>query len=130
MFDLDPVKGAFDMAVLIRYLDHNDAFTGAEWGHPSSRNRACVIRVSSNNIVADNIGSILAVADWLSRNPAETSDTTPPPTIQTVLIALVKAYEIQGCFQISNAFNSVGLDHVILVKVASAAGDQLAAWSE
>ncbi|KAI4088136.1 MAG: hypothetical protein LQ339_008771 [Xanthoria mediterranea] len=121
VFDLDPVKGAFDMAVLIRYLDHNDAFTGAEWGHPSGRNRACVIRVSSNNIVSDNIGSILAVADWLSRNPAETSDNTPPLTIQTVLIALVKAYEIQGCFQISNAFNSVGLDHVILVKVASAA---------
>ncbi|KAL8898826.1 MAG: hypothetical protein Q9207_006504 [Kuettlingeria erythrocarpa] len=103
--ELDPVKGAFDMAVLIRYLDHNDAFTGAEWGHPS-----------------DNVGAILAVADWLSRNPSEaSSDVAPPRTMRTVLAALVKAYEIQGCFQIANAFNAVGLDHVVLVKVASAA---------
>ncbi|KAL8788893.1 MAG: hypothetical protein Q9213_001416 [Squamulea squamosa] len=120
-FELDPVKGAFDMAVLIRYLDHNDAFTGEEWGHPSGTAGSESSFASSSNIAADNIGSILAVADWLSRNPAETSDVTPPLTIQTVLIALVKAYEIQGCFQILNAFNSVGLDHVILVKVASTA---------
>ncbi|KAL8670910.1 MAG: hypothetical protein Q9168_004577 [Polycauliona sp. 1 TL-2023] len=103
-FELDPVKGAFDLAVLIRYLDHNDAFTGAEWGHPS-----------------DNLGAILAVADWVSRNPAESSGIAPPISVQTVLIALIKAYEIQGCFQIANAFNEVGLDHVILVKVASTA---------
>ncbi|KAL8754644.1 MAG: hypothetical protein Q9199_004202 [Rusavskia elegans] len=87
-FELGPVEGAFDMAVLTRYLDHNDAFPGAEWGHPS-----------------DKIGSILPVADWLSRNPAETSDITPPLTVQTVLIALVKTYELQGCVQISNVFD-------------------------
>ncbi|KAL9579861.1 MAG: hypothetical protein Q9212_004846 [Teloschistes hypoglaucus] len=85
-FELDPVKGAFDMGTLIRYLDHNDALTGAEWGHPS-----------------------------------ENTDLSPPMTIHTVLCALIKAYEIQGCFQLANAFNSVGLDHVVLVKVASTA---------
>ncbi|MCJ1437415.1 hypothetical protein MMC27_006802 [Xylographa pallens] len=103
-YELDPMKGAFDMGALIRYLDHNDGFTGAEWGHPS-----------------DNIGAILATADWLSRNPSAASATAPSATLHTVIIAMVKAYEIQGCFQISNAFNAVGLDHVILVKVASTA---------
>ncbi|TAQ91169.1 hypothetical protein B7494_g549 [Chlorociboria aeruginascens] len=88
-FQLDPLKGAFDLGSMIRYLDHNDAFPGAEWGHPS-------------------------VADSLGRNGSS-------PTVRTVLIALIKAYEIQGCFQIKNAFNKVGLDHTILVKVASTA---------
>ncbi|KAI4169948.1 MAG: hypothetical protein LQ343_005330 [Gyalolechia ehrenbergii] len=72
-------------------------------------------------MAVDKISSILAVADWLTRNPSEASNTGPPQTIHTILIAIVKAYDIQGCFQISNAFNSVGLDHVILVKVASTA---------
>ncbi|KAL9002045.1 MAG: hypothetical protein Q9188_005002 [Gyalolechia gomerana] len=72
-------------------------------------------------MVVDKISSILAVADWLSRNPSEASNIGPPQTIHTILVAIVKAYEIQGCFQISNAFNSVGIEHVILVKVASTA---------
>ncbi|KAF7312274.1 hypothetical protein MIND_00240400 [Mycena indigotica] len=95
---LDPLKAAFDLGSLIRFLDHNDAFPGAEWGHPS-----------------DNIGAILPVADWLSRK-GETGIT-----MQLVLELTIKAYEIQGCLQMKNPFNEVGLDHVILVKVASAA---------
>lgn len=74
---LDPLKAAFDLGSLIRYLDHSDAFPGAEWGHPS-----------------DNIGAILPVADWLSRQGDDTM------TMQDVLEALIKAYEIQGCFQV------------------------------
>ncbi|GFF28185.1 2-methylcitrate dehydratase [Aspergillus lentulus] len=107
---LDPVKGAFDMGTLIRYLDHNDALGGAEWGHPS-----------------DNLGAILAVADWLCRSSASGryKHTGPPLTMRTLLTALIKAYEIQGCFQIGNAFNAFGIDHVILVKLASAA---VVAW--
>ncbi|KAH1654176.1 hypothetical protein KXX16_002592 [Aspergillus fumigatus] len=107
---LDPVKGAFDMGTLIRYLDHNDALSGAEWGHPS-----------------DNLGAILAVADWLCRASASGryKHTGPPLTMRTLLTALIKAYEIQGCYQIRNAFNAFGIDHVILVKLASAA---VVAW--
>ncbi|KAF7157185.1 hypothetical protein CNMCM6106_002267 [Aspergillus hiratsukae] len=107
---LDPVKGAFDMGTLIRYLDHNDALGGAEWGHPS-----------------DNLGAILAVADWLCRASAAGGykHTGPPLTMRTLLTALIKAYEIQGCYQIRNAFNAFGIDHVILVKLASAA---VVAW--
>ncbi|GKZ39653.1 hypothetical protein AbraIFM66950_000844 [Aspergillus brasiliensis] len=101
---LDPVKGAFDMAALIRFLDHNDAYPGAEWGHPS-----------------DNLGAILAVTDWLSRTGA----ISQPPTVRSVLIAMIKAYEIQGCYQVRNAFNKVGLDHTLLVKIASTA---VVAW--
>ncbi|MCJ1352237.1 MAG: hypothetical protein MMC33_002221 [Icmadophila ericetorum] len=103
---LDPVKGAFDLGTLIRYLDHNDAYPGAEWGHPS-----------------DNLGAIIPVMDWLSRTHASKAlpDAGPPLTLRTLLHALIKAYEIQGCFQIRNAFNLVGLDHTILVKVASTA---------
>ncbi|KAI0923187.1 hypothetical protein AcV7_005770 [Taiwanofungus camphoratus] len=95
---LDPLKAAFDLGALIRYLDHSDAFPGAEWGHPS-----------------DNIGAILPVADWLSRLGNDNI------TMKAVLEAIIKAYEIQGCFQMKNAFNKVGLDHVVLVKVASTA---------
>ena len=111
---LDPVKGAFDLGSLIRYLDHNDMFPGSEWGHPS-----------------DNIGAILSVADWLSRSTnfdqalgASTSNDKAsilPLKLRTILIALIKAYEIQGCLQELNSFNAVGLDHTILVKVASTA---------
>ncbi|KGO69405.1 MmgE/PrpD [Penicillium italicum] len=105
-FQVDPAKGAFDLGVLIRYLDHNDALGGAEWGHPS-----------------DNIGAVLPVMDWLSRASlsGRRVHTGPPLTMQTLLIALVKAYEIQGCYQMRNAFNSYGIDHVVLVKLASAA---------
>jgi 2-methylcitrate dehydratase len=97
LFELDPVKGAFDLGSLIRYLDHNDAYPGAEWGHPS-----------------DNLGAILAVAGWCSRSHA-------PIALKDVLVAQIKAYEIQGLFQIKNSFNSHGLDHTILVKIASTA---------
>ena len=115
---LDPQKAAFDLGSMIRYLDHNDALGGAEWGHPS-----------------DNIGALLSVADWLSRSnrasSARTGDsestnepfspTQPPMTVKTILIALIKAYEIQGGLQQLNSFNTVGLDHTLLVKVASTA---------
>ncbi|PCH39908.1 2-methylcitrate dehydratase [Wolfiporia cocos MD-104 SS10] len=95
---LDPLKAVFDFGSLIRYLDHSDAFPGAEWGHPS-----------------DNIGAILPVADWLSREGNESI------TMRNVFEAIIKAYEIQGLFQIKNAFNKVGIDHVVLVKIASTA---------
>ncbi|KAJ5773902.1 hypothetical protein N7457_008798 [Penicillium paradoxum] len=103
---VDPVKGAFDLGVLIRYQDHNDALSGAEWGHPS-----------------DNLGAIISVMDWLSRaNLSERGvHSGPPLTMQILLIALIKAYEIQGCYQMRNAFNSYGIDHVVLVKLASTA---------
>ncbi|CCL98845.1 uncharacterized protein FIBRA_00851 [Fibroporia radiculosa] len=95
---LDPLKASFDLGALIRYLDHSDAFPGAEWGHPS-----------------DNIGAILPVADWLSR------EGNVNITMRDVLEAIIKAYEIQGCFQFKNAFNKVGIDHVVLVKIAASA---------
>ncbi|OKL57050.1 hypothetical protein UA08_07375 [Talaromyces atroroseus] len=105
-YELDPVKGAFDLGALIRYLDHNDALAGADWGHPS-----------------DNLGALLAVMDWLSR--AATSGRLvhrgPPLTIDTLITAVIKVYEIQGCLLLRNAFNAVGLDHTILVKLASTA---------
>lgn len=113
-FIMDPVKGAFDMGALIRYLDHNDAYPGAEWGHPS-----------------DNLGALLAVADWQSRTRAAAVGDCGIPTnmagipMQRLLTAQIKAYEIQGVFQIGNAFNEHGLDHTILVKVASTA---LTSW--
>jgi 2-methylcitrate dehydratase len=95
---LDPVQGAFNIGAMIRWLDFNDTWLAAEWGHPS-----------------DNLGAILATADWLSR----TSDKTF--TIKDVLTAMIKAHEIQGCIALENSFNKVGLDHVVLVKVASTA---------
>ncbi|RAH76536.1 2-methylcitrate dehydratase [Aspergillus japonicus CBS 114.51] len=97
---LDPVKGAFDFGSLIRYLDHNDAYPGAEWGHPS-----------------DNLGAIVAVADWLS----QTRGSERRVSLRTVLTAQIKAYEIQGVLQQKNAFNAHGLDHTLLVKIASTA---------
>ncbi|KAF6225159.1 hypothetical protein HO133_010356 [Letharia lupina] len=106
-YQLDPVKGAFDMGTLIRYLDHSDGFYGAEWGHPS-----------------DNLGAILAVSDWLNRTSPKvrgSNPMAPPLTVSTLLTALIKAYEIQGIFQILNSFNALGLDHVILVKVSATA---------
>ena len=95
---LDPVQGAFNIGAMIRWLDFNDTWLAAEWGHPS-----------------DNLGGILATADWLSRT------TDKKFTIKDVLTAMIKAHEIQGCIALENSFNKVGLDHVILVKVASAA---------
>ncbi|MDB5743587.1 MAG: 2-methylcitrate dehydratase [Polaromonas sp.] len=101
-FVLDPVQAAFNIGTLIRWLDFNDCWLAAEWGHPS-----------------DNLGGILAVADWLSRSAV--AQGRAPLTMRDVLTAMVKAHEIQGCFALENAFNKVGLDHVLLVKLASTA---------
>ena len=101
-FQLDPVKAAFDIGAMIRWLDFNDTWLAAEWGHPS-----------------DNLGGILATADWLSRNAVASGKA--PLTVNDVLTAMIKAHEIQGCIALENSFNKVGLDHVVLVKVASTA---------
>ena len=101
-YQLDPVQAAFNIGTMIRWLDFNDCWLAAEWGHPS-----------------DNLGGILAVADWLARNAVATGRT--PPTMRDVLTAMIKAHEIQGCIALENAFNKVGIDHVVLVKVASTA---------
>lgn len=101
-FQLDPVKAAFDIGAMIRWLDFNDTWLAAEWGHPS-----------------DNLGGILATADWLSRNAVAAG--RKPLTVRDVLTAMIKAHEIQGCIALENSFNKVGLDHVVLVKVASTA---------
>ena len=97
-FELDVVQGAFNIGTAIRWLDFNDTWLAAEWGHPS-----------------DNLGGILAVADWLNRSGQKKL------TVKDVLTAMIKAHEIQGCIALENSFNKVGLDHVILVKVASTA---------
>lgn len=99
---LDPVKAAFDIGAMIRWLDFNDTWLAAEWGHPS-----------------DNLGGILATADWLSRQAARRGEQGP--LMGDVLTAMIKAHEIQGCLALENAFNRVGLDHVVLVKAASVA---------
>ena len=96
-YELDPVQAAFNIGAAIRWLDFNDTWLAAEWGHPS-----------------DNLGGILAVADWLSRNGK-------PLLVHDVLTAMIKAHEIQGVIALENSFNRVGLDHVVLVKVASTA---------
>jgi 2-methylcitrate dehydratase len=101
-FQLDPVQAAFSIGAMIRWLDFNDTWLAAEWGHPS-----------------DNLGGILATADWLSRNAVASG--RKPLTVQDVLTAMIKAHEIQGCIALENSFNKVGLDHVVLVKVASTA---------
>jgi 2-methylcitrate dehydratase len=101
-FELDPVQAAFDMGTLIRWLDFNDTWLAAEWGHPS-----------------DNLGGILAVADFHSRHLR--AHGKPVLKLQDVFTALIKAYEIQGVIGLENSFNRVGLDHVVLVKVATTA---------
>jgi 2-methylcitrate dehydratase len=102
-YELDPVQAAFNIGTLIRWLDYNDTWLAAEWGHPS-----------------DNLGAILAICDWLSRNPHLASHTSRL-VMKDVLTAMIKAHEIQGCLALENSFNKVGLDHVVLVKVASTA---------
>ena len=97
-FQLDPVQAAFNIGAMIRWLDFNDTWLAAEWGHPS-----------------DNLGGILATADWISRNQSQQL------TVREVLTAMIKAHEIQGVLALENSFNRVGLDHVVLVKVASTA---------
>lgn len=96
--ELDPVKAAFDIGTLVRWLDFNDTWLAAEWGHPS-----------------DNLGAILAVADYQNRVKRQ------PITVQDILTAMIKAHEIQGILALNNSFNRVGLDHVLLVRVASTA---------
>ncbi len=98
---LDPVQAAFNTTAMIRWLDYNDTWLAAEWGHPS-----------------DNLGAILAVTDYINRQKKHRNS---PFTVKDVLTAMIKAYEIQGVLALENGFNHVGLDHVILVKVASAA---------
>ena len=100
-YQLDPVQAAFNIGAMIRWLDFNDTWLAAEWGHPS-----------------DNLGGILATADWLSRSCA---DGEPHLRMRDVLTTMIKAHEIQGCIALENSFNKVGLDHVVLVKVASTA---------
>ncbi len=99
---LDPVMAAFNIGCMIRWLDFNDTWLAAEWGHPS-----------------DNLGAILATADWLSRNAVATGKK--PLVMRDVLTGMIKAHEIQGVIALENSFNRVGLDHVVLVKVASTA---------
>ncbi len=101
-YQLDPVQAAFNIGAMIRWLDFNDTWLAAEWGHPS-----------------DNLGGILAVADWLSRIAA--AEGKRGPVMRDVLTAMIKAHEIQGCIALENSFNKVGLDHVVLVKAASTA---------
>ena len=101
-YELDPVQAAFNLGTLIRYLDFNDTWLAAEWGHPS-----------------DNLGSILPVADYLSRK--QLSEGGEALTIKDVLNAMVMAHEIQGVLALENSYNKVGLDHVLLVRVASTA---------
>jgi len=101
-FVLDPIQGAFNIGTMIRWLDFNDTWLAAEWGHPS-----------------DNLGAILAMADYLSRQAITKGHT--PLTMKVVLEAMIKAHEIQGVLALENSFNRVGLDHVVLVKVASTA---------
>ncbi len=98
---LDPIQAAFCFGTMVRWLDYNDTWLAAEWGHPS-----------------DNLGAILMIADWLNQRPGSSQ---PPITIRDVLIAMIQAYEVQGILALDNAFNRVGIDHVILVRVASTA---------
>ena len=101
-YELDPIQAAFNIGALIRWLDYNDTWLAAEWGHPS-----------------DNLGGILAVADYISRRNRNKGQ--PPLKMRSVLQAAIKAHEIQGILALENAFNRVGLDHVLLVRIASCA---------
>jgi len=101
-YELDPVQAAFNIGAMIRWLDFNDTWLAAEWGHPS-----------------DNLGGILAVADYLSRRNA--AQGKAPLTVKDVLTSMIKAHEIQGVSALENSFNRVGLDHVLLVRIASTA---------
>jgi len=101
-FELDPVRAAFNIGAMVRWLDFNDTWLAAEWGHPS-----------------DNLGAILAVADYLSRGAGTNSGRRL--TMHDVLLAMIQAHEIQGVLALENGFNRVGLDHVLLVRIASTA---------
>src|SRR6201995_581555 len=101
-YELDPVRAAFNIGAMVRWLDFNDTWLAAEWGHPS-----------------DTLGGILAVADYLARKAV--MEGKAPPKVRDVLTGMIKAHEIQGVLALENSFNRVGLDHVILVRVASTA---------
>ena len=101
-YSLDPVTAAFNIGAMVRWLDFNDTWLGAEWGHPS-----------------DNLGGILAIADYMDRNNSAYSEKSL--TMGDVLTAMIKAHEIQGVLALNNSFNRVGLDHVLLVRIASTA---------
>jgi 2-methylcitrate dehydratase len=101
-YELDPVQAAFNIGTMIRWLDFNDTWLAAEWGHPS-----------------DNLGGILAVSDWLARKAV--AEGRKPLTVRDLLTAMIKAHEIQGVTALENSYNRVGLDHVILVRVATTA---------
>jgi 2-methylcitrate dehydratase len=101
-YELDPVQAAFNIGTMVRWLDYNDTWLAAEWGHPS-----------------DNLGAILAVTDYLSRKRIRNGEGAL--TIRDVLVAMIQAYEIQGVLALENSFNRVGLDHVLLVRIASTA---------
>lgn len=101
-YQLDPIQAAFNIGAMVRWLDFNDTWLAAEWGHPS-----------------DNLGGILAVSDWLSRTSV--ANGKRPLTVHDLLDAMIRAHEIQGVMALENSFNRVGLDHVILVKLASTA---------
>src|SRR5271165_6656091 len=101
-YELDPVMGAFNIGAIVRWLDFNDTWLAAEWGHPS-----------------DNLGAILSVGDYLSRKAH--NEGRAPLVVRDLLTAMIKAHEIQGVLALENSFNRVGLDHVILVRVASTA---------
>ncbi|HTC17457.1 MAG TPA: 2-methylcitrate dehydratase, partial [Steroidobacteraceae bacterium] len=101
-FELDPVQAAFNIGAMIRWLDFNDTWLAAEWGHPS-----------------DNLGGILAVADYRARSAVMSGQS--PLKVRDLLTAMIKAHEIQGVLALENSFNRVGLDHVLLVRVASTA---------
>src|SRR5580693_5619923 len=101
-YELDPVQAAFSIGAMIRWLDFNDTWLAAEWGHPS-----------------DNLGGILAVSDYKARAAVMSGKT--PFSVRDVLTAMIKSHEIQGVLALENSFNRVGLDHVLLVRVASTA---------
>src|SRR5690606_8944118 len=101
-YQLDPVQAAFNIGTMVRWLDFNDTWLAAEWGHPS-----------------DNLGGILAVADWLSRTAVAAGK--PPLVMRDVLAAMILAHEIHGVIALEYSFNVVGLDHVLLGKIASTA---------
>jgi 2-methylcitrate dehydratase len=101
-YELEPVQAAFNIGAMVRWLDFNDTWLAAEWGHPS-----------------DNLGAILAVSDYLARLAVMSG--RPPLKVRDVLTAMIKAHEIQGVLALENSFNRVGLDHVLLVRVASTA---------
>jgi len=101
-YELDPVRAAWNIGAMVRWLDYNDTWLAAEWGHPS-----------------DNLGAILALADWLSRRRLARGEASL--TLREVIEAMIQAHEIQGVIALENSFNRVGLDHVMLVRIASTA---------